>query len=124
MRAFNNDFLGWSGDLSGNQRSITISLEKDMEITATFGRVAKQYPQPDLKAPWVSQKRLYSEIDFRGLTNDPADLLPVDYNNDGYVDVIATVTEDMLSLDNDCPIRFYLGGPDGSFSPDPIMIGN
>ncbi len=118
--SFDTEFLGWSGSISGNQQTIRIKLDTNMEITASFGRVVRQYPQPDLKSPWVSQKRLYPGVDFRGLTNDAADLLPVDYNKDGYVDVIATVTEDMLSLNNDCPVRFYKGGPDGLFTPDPV----
>jgi len=117
---YETTFLGWNGSLFGNQKTVSITLNRDMEITATFGRVVRQYPQPNLKSPWVSQKRLYSGVDFTGLTNDGADLLPVDYNNDGYIDAIATVTEDLLSLNNDCPIRFYKGGPDGLFIPDSL----
>ena len=120
---FDTELLGWSGDYNGNEEVVTIPIVKNTEITATFGRKARKYLKPDLKAPWIAQKRLYSGLDFSGYTNDAADIITVDYNGDGYVDVVTTVSEDGEYVSDDCPVHFFLGGPDGLFTPDPVNDG-
>jgi len=120
---YDTEFLGWSGDLSGKEEVVTIPIEKNTEITATFGRKARKYSKYNLKAPWISQKRLHSGVDLKGFTNDAADIITLDYNGDGYVDVVTTVSvvdEAHPYVNDDCPVRFYLGGPDGLFTPDPL----
>jgi len=111
-------FDGWEGGLTGKDPSVITDIDSDKEIIASFSKKVKQYPLPDLKSPWVVRKSLFADADFTGLTNDAADLLAVDYNLDGYVDVVTTVSPEGEWISDDCPIRFYLGGANGNFIPD------
>lgn len=112
-------FKGWGGSISGTEKEIVFNLDSDKEILATFSKEASKYPMPNLLDPWAKRKCFYAKLDFSGLAGgDPADLLSVDYNMDGYVDAVTTVSPEGEWISDDCPVRFYLGGPDGSFTPD------
>lgn len=111
-------FKGWSGDIEASENELYVDLNSSKVIIATFGKYVRQYPSPELLTPWVSRKNLYTGIDFSGLTNDPSDLLAVDYNLDGYVDAITTISPEGEWISDDCPVRFYMGTPDGTFFPD------
>ena len=43
----NHTFVGWSGDLSGTEKMVTLMLDRNQDITAT-----DDYLSPDVK--WVS----------------------------------------------------------------------
>ena len=115
-------FTGWSGDASGDATELELVIDGDKDIIATFSGVAKTYPLPDLKQPWVNIKRLYKDFDFRLFSNDASgrSWIPVDYNRDGYLDVITTETFKEDYFESDCDIYFFLGNPDGTFSVDPL----
>lgn len=57
-----------------------ISIDRALEITATFERVQKKYPLRDLKRPWIDSKFLYKDLDFSRLIAPFGDgnWLPVD----------------------------------------------
>ena len=115
-------FTGWSGDASGDAAELELVIDGDKDIVATFSGVAKTYPLPDLKQPWVNIKRLYKDFDFRLFSNDASgrSWTPVDYNRDGYLDVITSETFKENYYESDSDIHFYLGNPDGTFSSDPL----
>ncbi|MBP3331633.1 MAG: VCBS repeat-containing protein [Tidjanibacter sp.] len=116
-------FKGWSGDFTGTDPVIEVNIDDVKNITATFGKApARKYELPDLKQPWVVLKNLYHGLDFSKLAYDAGNMVAVDYNMDGYIDVVTAektvYTEGDTS--NECDIRFFLGNPDGTFSTDPI----
>lgn len=115
-------FKGWSGDASGSELEFVLNIDENKDIVATFSGVAKSYPLPDLKQPWSSNKCLYKDFDFRVFSNDASgrSWTPVDYNRDGYLDVITTETFKENYYESDCDIHFFLGNPDGTFSVDPL----
>jgi uncharacterized repeat protein (TIGR02543 family) len=115
-------FDGWSGDITSNNAELNLTIDEPKDIIATFSGVAKTYPLPVLKQPWPCLKRLYKEFDFRLFSDDAAGRgwLPIDYNRDGYLDVITTETFKDNYFESDCDIHFYTGNPDGSFSIDPL----
>ena len=109
-------FKGWSGDLSGIQPEMEVGIEQDLVIVASFDKSVKQYPLLDLTTPTSYRKQLYYGLDFSGLSWYPTGFLAVDYNQDGYVDVVTCntqYTETGRSL-----IEFYLGQHDGSYIKD------
>ena len=114
-------FTGWSGDASGDATELELVIDGDKDIVASFSGVANTYPLPDLKQPWVNIKRLYKDFDFRLFSNDASgrSWTPVDYNRDGYLDVITSETFKENYYESDSDIHFYLGNPDGTFSSDP-----
>lgn len=110
-------FLGWSGDAFGDAVDMTISLDSDKEIVATFKKPVKTYAKFDYKLPSVKQKCLYFCHDFEALgISNVNGFCPVDYNQDGYLDVVVSNTD--WSYDGRFPLRFFLGTKDGGFVAD------
>lgn len=118
-------FMGWEGDVSGSEEDITVNINKDTEIIARFAKKptppARQYPLLSLNQPSYNLGGLYINEDFSEFTYSAYQMLFVDYNRDGYLDVITTTySGDGGLVDADrLPIRFYLRNPDGTYSPDP-----
>ena len=103
-------FKGWSGDLSGSVSDMEIEIEEGMEITATFEPDFEKNKQPlvDLYLPSSMTKRLYYGLDFSTMSYYPTGFIAVDYNMDGFVDVI-TCEMGRESQDQRLPMNFYLG---------------
>ena len=125
LRAIPSDgavFSGWSGDASGDAKDLVLELDSNKEVIATFYGKAKAYPLPDLKQPWPALKRFYKGFDYRLFSNDVVrrGWIPVDYNRDGYLDVITLETFSENYFESDSDIRFYIGNSDGTFSVDPL----
>ena len=115
-------FNGWSGSISGDEMELVLDIDENKDVIATFSGVVQSYPLPDLKQPWPALKCLYKGFDYRLFSNDASGRgwIPVDYNRDGYLDVITTETFKENYIESDCDIHFYIGNPDGSFSFDPL----
>ena len=113
-------FNGWRGSVSGNEMELVLDLNEEKDVIATFSGIVQSYPLPDLKQPWSALKCLYKGFDYRLFSNDAAGRgwIPVDYNRDGYLDVITTETFEENYFESDCDIHFYIGNPDGTFSVD------
>jgi len=115
-------FSCWSGSLDGNENPKTVTVTGDMNVTANFvfGKHARQYPLQDLSKSSYELKQLYVDEDFSQFTYSDYQMLQVDYNRDGYLDVITALYEGLGGLtDADrIPLGFYLGNPDGTFSKD------
>lgn len=109
-------FKGWSGDASGNDREIIVQIDKDSDITASFEVPVHTYPLPNLNQPSVMLKRFYPDRFTNKITTYAGNMLTLDYNQDGYPDLITSFTNDEIKA----PIRFYLGTSDGALIPDPI----
>lgn len=111
-------FLGWSGSYTGTELELELPIDSEKSIVATFAKNnAKSYQLPDLKRPWCDIKCLYSDIDFSRFPSG-SELLRVDYNRDGYVDAITAFASQEGNYESICPVHFYLGQPDGTFSID------
>ena len=115
-------FKGWSGGVSDNSMELILDIDEPKEVIATFSGVAPTYPLPNLKQPWPSLKCLYKGFDYRLFSNDASGRgwIPIDYNRDGFLDVITTETFKENYIESDCDIHFYIGNPDGTFSIDPL----
>ncbi len=115
-------FKGWSGDVSVTESELVLNFDDDKEVVATFSDEATTYPLPDLKQPWPALKRFYKGFDYRLFSNDAAGRgwIPVDYNRDGYLDVITSDTFSEHYYESDSHLRFFIGNPDGSFYVDPL----
>mgnify|MGYP002623437998 CR=1 FL=1 len=111
-------FKGWYGDYSGTNPELEFTLEEGKEITAEFSSwKSLSFPLPDLLKSSAQLKRFYPDYDFSWFCNHCNGYLPIDYNRDGYLDIVTFLTD--WSPDSRLPIRFYLGDEDGFFSPDP-----
>ena len=42
------------------------------------------------------------------------------YNRDGYLDAITALSYDENNLESDCPVRFFIGQPDGLLFPEEV----
>ena len=115
-------FKGWSGDFNGTAPIIEVNIDDVKNITATFDKApARKYELPDLKQPWVVLKNLYHGLDFSELAYDAGNMVAVDYNLDGYIDVVtAEESHPEGDVSSTCTVRFFIGNPDGTFSPDPL----
>ncbi len=115
-------FKGWSGDISGNSMELVLTIDKPKDVIATFSGVAPTYPLPNLKQPWPSLKRFYKGFDYRLFSNDGAGRgwILVDYNRDGYLDVVTSETFKDDYYESDSNISFFIGNSDGTFSVDPL----
>ncbi len=111
-------FKGWSGDVSGNASEITVNIEDNKEIVALFAKAGLRYPLPDLMQPSAKLKRHYPEIDFSQFCGHCNGYLAVDYNRDGYLDIITFDTD--WSADSRFPIHFYLSNENGEFIIDEL----
>ena len=107
-------FQGWSGDVSGNNPELSLSLEKDMSIVATFVTEAKKHSLPDLHLPTSVRKEIFYDVSFPDV--DRSEYCALDYNRDGYVDFVTCYNSgDKYRRE---PINFYMCQPDGSFLLD------
>ena len=118
-------FAGWEGDASGKESKIIVTMDSDKTIVARFlypeeARTTRPYPLVDLSRPSSELKRLYVDEDFSQFTFSAYQMLQLDYNRDGYLDVVTALFEGIggLSESDRIPLGFYLGNPDGSFSSD------
>lgn len=109
-------FKGWGGDASGNDTEIIVQIDKDADITASFEVPVHTYPLPDLNQPSVMLKRFYPDRFTNKLTTYAGNIVTLDYNRDGYPDLITSFTNDEIKA----PIRFFYGTSDGTLIPDPI----
>lgn len=114
-------FKGWSGDVIGNEAEITFNLDKDVNVVATFAAEVRQYPQPNLYTPTSCRKCLYYGQDFSKQSWYPTGFLALDYNQDGYIDVVTCNSQYTETGRN--PIGFYLGQTNGSFVEDNLNSG-
>ncbi len=118
-------FAGWEGDASGSDKRITVRMDSDKTIVARFlpreeTRNTRTYPLPDLSRPSYELKQIYVDEDFSQFTFSAYQMLQLDYNRDGYLDVITALYDGIGGMnDSDrIPIGFYLGNPDGTFTRD------
>ena len=126
----NVTFDGWSGDATGTSEELTVDADKAQNIHAkfTYHRPVKKYPLIELKKSWADMgKPLYYEVPGVWETENLVRLwrgtnwLPVDYNRDGYLDIVEFPMKGLDGVDNNREkVRFWLGKPDGSFDEDPI----
>lgn len=119
LRAFPSEgaiFKGWSGDYIGVESEVQIEIICNTSIVARFEKDTKRYPLIDLYQPSTIQKKLFYGIDFSSFSTHANGYYPIDYNRDGYVDIICTPTD--WTVDCRFPLEFYIGNPDGSFSVD------
>ena len=121
-------FDGWSGDATGTTEELTVDADKAQNIHATFTyhRPVKKYPLLNLKQSWADMgKPLYYEVPTVWETEDDfpwrgTNWLPVDYNRDGYIDIVQFPHRGMQGLDNHRDnVRFWLGQSNGLFDEDP-----
>ena len=122
-------FDGWSGDATGTATELTVAADKAQNIHAkfTYHRPVKKYPLLNLKQSWADMgKPLYYEAPGVWETENLVRLwrgtnwLPVDYNLDGYLDIVEFPMKGLDGVDNNREkVRFWLGKPDGSFDEDP-----
>lgn len=118
-------FAGWEGDVTGSDRRIMVNIDSDKTIVARFisrkgARSTRAYPPPDLSCPSYELKQLYVDEDFSQFTFSAYQMLQLDYNRDGYLDVVTALYNGIGGINESdrIPIGFYLGNPDGSFSRD------
>lgn len=121
LKAYPSDgaiFKGWSGDLTGSDAELYVDIDNAKNITATFEKIVRTYPQQDLMQPSVMLKNLCPGFDFRSwlYTDNVNGLHNFDYNQDGLMDLIVFDVD--WSEDGRFPIRFYLGNETGDFVPD------
>lgn len=122
LKAYPNEgaeFVGWSGDCSGNELELELPMDSDKRIVATFNKYippAKQYPLQDLSLPSAYLRRLYYNVDFTYYSGEVYSKLVVDYNRDGYVDVFSAPTD--YTEFSRIPLGFWTGNPDGTFTRD------
>ena len=113
-------FKGWSGDLTGAETEVIVSVDKPMEIVAEFGMKAPaQYPLLDLTLPSCLLDQQYVDVDVSPFTSSIVGYLLLDYNRDGYLDLVTTSVDYDGMTPIRYPIRFYLGVSSGGFSADP-----
>lgn len=112
-------FKGWSGDLSGTELEVMVSINQSMDIVAEFvGKDVLSYPLTDLSLPSCMLEQLYDGVDVSPYV-DGAGYILLDYNRDGRLDLVTSkVMYDGMTPVR-CPIHFYLGDSQGGFSVDP-----
>ncbi|MCQ2159696.1 MAG: VCBS repeat-containing protein [Bacteroidales bacterium] len=117
-------FRGWSGSIDDDTAEVVVDLDSSKEITAAFEYQVDKKELPDLKDPWGDIKSVFLDFDYLAFVDDPSDgCFPVDYNRDGYLDVITAKTFTDNYYESDCSLDFYLGHPDGSFTKDSSNSG-
>lgn len=109
-------FKGWSGDISADDTEVTVCLDRNLNIIATFATETKQYPLPNLLLPTSVRKDIFYEADFPNTYC--CEYCALDYNQDGYVDIVTCYNTGEINTRNH--IQFYLGQPDGSFQKDAV----
>ncbi len=93
-----SSFTGWSGDVSSSEKTITVTLEKALNIQANFGEAlpVKGDVNTDgtLDASDIAlmQKYMFGEIEL-------ADIKAVDMNDDGIINIsdLCLIKEELLS---------------------------
>ena len=122
LKVYPNDgaeFVGWSGDYTGNELELELTMDSDKSIVATFSKYvppAKQYPLQDVSLPSSYLRRLYYNVDFTYYSGEVYSKLVVDYNRDGYVDIFSAPTD--YTEFSRIPLGFWTGNPDGTFTRD------
>ena len=112
-------FKGWSGDISGEETELEIELEGDLDINAVFEqKEAPYYPPVDLNLPSRCYPRIYPHIDVQSVGTIPTWSLQLDYNRDGYIDLVSFPSEHKPDVRPD--LRFYLGAKDLSLTADSV----
>ena len=111
-------FIGWSGDVSGSSSTLFVSIDEKKEIVASFSKLGLQYPLADLMQPSAKMKTLYPEIDFSLFSGHSHGYLALDYNRDGFLDIISIPTD--WSENSRYPLRFYLSNENGEFYIDEL----
>ena len=112
-------FKGWSGDISGEETDLEITLEGDLDINAVFEqKEAPYYPPVDLNLPSRCYPRVYPHIDVQSVGTIPTWSLQLDYNRDGYIDLFSAPAG--YTPEERPDLRFYLGAKDSSLSSDPL----
>ncbi len=113
-------FKGWSGGIESGEPEIEYPVSSSEEIIATFSydKSASKYDLPDLYTSSIYRKNLYYGLDFTSFTSTPSFFLPVDYDRDGYIDVISCSSD--FSASNRFPIRFHKGNSDGTYDLDEV----
>ena len=113
-------FTGWSGDITGTDHVIEVNIDDVKNITATFSDVASISgitPEIiDLKSPSAILPFFYWEFNPSQYVNSSYRYLAIDYNLDGYLDLITTMSD--RTINSSIPIKFYLGQSDGSLVED------
>jgi uncharacterized repeat protein (TIGR02543 family) len=113
-------FTGWSGDITGTDHVIEVNIDDVKNITATFSDVASISgitPEIiDLKSPSAILPFFYWEFNPSQYVNSSYRYLAIDYNLDGYLDLITTMSD--RTINSSIPIEFYLGQSDGSLVED------
>lgn len=107
-------FKGWSGDVKGSDQEISFCLDKDISIIASFATEANKHPLPNLHLPTSMRKDIYFDVVFPN--SYCCEYCALDYNQDGYVDLITCYNTGEIDARNF--IQFYTGQPDGTFLRD------
>ena len=112
-------FKGWSGDVSGIELEKEILVENNLVINAVFERKdAPYYPPVNLNLPSRCYPRIYPHIDLQSVGTIPTWSVELDYNRDGYIDLVSFPSEHKPDVRPN--LRFYLGAKDFSLAPDGI----
>lgn len=120
------EFIGWEGSESV-QNEITVTLDNDKSINAIFSFICYEFEQGNLMV--TSQEtfkfkhpkyfdQLY-EYPFRYGIGYGIEVISLDYNKDGYLDVVMSDPRDYCE---DCRpyYQFYLGDCEGNLTIDEI----
>ena len=109
-------FSGWSGDISGSGNEITIAIDKDVDVVATFSfPPATKRDLPDLTTPSSYRRDMFYGVKFSQFTDQLTGYAALDYDRDGYMDVITCISNRTYERRN---LNFYKGLPDGTFAID------
>ena len=111
-------FTGWSGGASGETNPITIEITSDTHVQANF--TIRPFPEVNLSWPSRMMPRLVYGRDFSSYSAYPYKVCYLDYNKDGWMDIVTANCKGEWGVMNwqPDPIAFYLGQPDGTFIRD------
>ncbi|MBR3792800.1 MAG: VCBS repeat-containing protein [Alistipes sp.] len=116
-------FTGWSGSISGADNPLTVTITSNMNVMANFTLRSILAPKNiNLKLPSSVLPFFYYGFNPSKYVNSSYRYLALDYNNDGYLDLITTMSDRTIS--SNIPIGFYLGQRDGSLIKDVKNHGN
>lgn len=110
----NAKFKGWGGDLSGTDADVDVMVTDSTKIVAFFG--IDPVPLPNLSQCSRKYQRVYPDISYYTCGVNPVNSCTLDYNRDGYPDIISMDTK-YVKGDRQ-PLRFLLGKEDGDFVLD------